>query len=92
MLDWMAATDIDVTWDCFPTGHGKGPWDSEGYQLKRFAPDIGRSAHRYNLTGETSDAKSLFEVARTKIAIADSSKPISERVFNFLPDITDISP
>ena len=92
MLGWMAAIDIDVTWDCFPTGHGKGPWDSEGYQLKRFALDIGRSVHRYNLTGEISDAKSLFEVARTKMTITDSSKPISERVFNFLPDITDISP
>eukprot|EP01060_Flectonema_neradi_P033767 TRINITY_DN574_c0_g1_i9.p1 TRINITY_DN574_c0_g1~~TRINITY_DN574_c0_g1_i9.p1 ORF type:complete len:225 (-),score=26.11 TRINITY_DN574_c0_g1_i9:482-1156(-) len=92
MVGWMAATNLDVTWDCFPTGHGKGPWDSEGYQLKRYAFDVARSAQRYKLKGEISDARSLFEVASQKMKVADPSNSISQRVFNFLPDITDNSP
>ena len=92
MLGWMAAANRDITWDCFPAGHGKGPWDSEGYQLKKFALDIARSAKQYEMQGEIVDARSLYEVASKRMKLAASTHVVCSRVFNFLPDLVDISP
>lgn len=87
MLAYLARTCRPIYWDCAPTGHGKGKIDSEGFQIKRFAKEVVRSARKYNLDHEIKDAKTLFEVAKEKMKIANTTYTIRKRHFYYLPNI-----
>ena len=83
-MGFLEYTEARIIWNFWPTGHGKGLWDNEGYQLKRAAVAVNKGAAKYDTGCKLGNAKELAEWAKENMDPKGDDCPVKEEDDLFL--------